>query len=142
MLPCFLGYRSGWGVLGRKRFSSAVDLSRSFVRQLLDEFDEIGMLQSRNQERPSPGALGLHRDLLFLRFREPAARRPLQGLYVQADLLRQQPVDRSPQLKEFIDSGLALLEGRLLSDLVDEQGVKLGVLRLFHPMESQEIAEQ
>src|SRR5262245_58784782 len=63
--------------LGRQRCGGAPDLSWSFCGELVDEFDEVGMLQARHQERPPPGALGLRRDLFFLRRREPAVRRPL-----------------------------------------------------------------
>ena len=77
----------GQVMLGGKRLRGALDLFRSFCRQLVDEFDKVGMLQSRYQESPSPGAMGLCRNLLFLGLRELAAGHVLQSLYVQLDLL-------------------------------------------------------
>jgi hypothetical protein len=56
----------GQVMLGGKRFRGALDLFWSFSSQLVDEFDNVGMLQSRYQESPPPGVLGLRRDLLFL----------------------------------------------------------------------------
>src|SRR4029453_391586 len=76
----------GQVMLGGKRFRGALDLFWSFSSQLVDEFDNVGMLQSRYQESPSPGAVGLRRNLLFLCLREPAASHVLQSLYVQLDL--------------------------------------------------------
>src|SRR5215467_6810091 len=78
----------GQVMLGGKRFRGALDLFWSFSSQLVDEFDNVGMLQSRYQESPSPGAVGLRRNLLFLCLREPAASHVLQSLYVQLDLLQ------------------------------------------------------
>ena len=78
------------------------------------------MLQSRDQERPPPGAPGLCRDLFFLRRRKPTVRRPLQGRDIQLDLLREQSVDGSPQLEELIDRRLPLFKGYRLGDLGDQ----------------------
>src|SRR5215472_11568983 len=76
-------------MLGGKRFRGALDLFWSFSSQLVDEFDNVGMLQSRYQESPSPGAVGLRRNLLFLSLHELVAGQLLHCLYVLPDLLQQ-----------------------------------------------------
>src|SRR5690349_2636713 len=78
---------------GRKCLSSASDLGWPLICDLLHELHDVRVLESRNQDGPTPRVQRLRRYLLPLGLGERAAGRLLERIDVESDLLLEQAVD-------------------------------------------------
>ena len=79
------------------------DLLAPFVRELLDDPDELWMLQAGDKERPPVGALLMRTDLLPFDVGEAARAPLLEGFDVELELLREQSIYCSTELEQPVD---------------------------------------